>query len=286
MAAFAMLQYPSVDILGTAQASVKSEPEEEGSAGPSAQPRNEAFAIGAQEKVIAAAKQHQCSNGQDDRQSELCAQWKAVDAARESVHIAWWSLGSAVVLGIISTFFLIVTLGESRRTSQRQLRAYVSIGNGGMGNFVQPDGSRIIEYVFSIHNGGATPAYDCVHGGNVVIMDPDYAEEYFTTGWKKSPRIGRPLSYVVHGGGSADVSIQSHAPIAEEAIERLRSGEASLYAFGFVEYRDTFRKKRRTRFCRSVDGEEFARSDALARAQPGEANQMRWSVEPFHNDAN
>ncbi len=49
-----------------------------------------------------------CPEGQDNRRSELCAQWKAADAAAGSLTAAWWSFCAGVVgliVGALTLFF-------------------------------------------------------------------------------------------------------------------------------------------------------------------------------------
>jgi hypothetical protein len=70
----------------------------------------------------------QCDPGDDKRYSDLCAQWKAADAAVDS---AWWA-ARATWVGAVSGVLVLIALGFafeanwiSRDTAKRQLRAYV-----------------------------------------------------------------------------------------------------------------------------------------------------------------
>lgn len=69
------------------------------------------------------ALETQCAKGIDDRRSDLCAQWKAADAAREAVLWAVWS-GLAVVVALILTM---EANRIARETGKKQTRAYVGI---------------------------------------------------------------------------------------------------------------------------------------------------------------
>lgn len=42
-------------------------------------------------------KDEGCEAGNDDRKSDLCAQWKAADAASKTVLIGWWQVGLSFV---------------------------------------------------------------------------------------------------------------------------------------------------------------------------------------------
>jgi hypothetical protein len=64
-----------------------------------------------------------CEDRQDERGSDLCAQWKAADAARDAADYTF----IAVLLSFIGTFLVAVTLLITVRTSRRELRAYVGL---------------------------------------------------------------------------------------------------------------------------------------------------------------
>ncbi|MEP6785084.1 MAG: hypothetical protein ABI898_05000 [Sphingomonadales bacterium] len=64
-----------------------------------------------------------CNEGQDERHSDLCAQWKAADAAREAADYSFWTL----LISAVGTSLLIWTLWETRETSRRELRAYLMV---------------------------------------------------------------------------------------------------------------------------------------------------------------
>jgi hypothetical protein len=97
----------------------------------------------------------------DARTSDLCAQWKAADAAQDA---AWWAKFS----GLFGGLGLILTLGAvgaalhsnyiARDTARRQLRAYIGIDAASI-EFVKAgeDGANRAIHV-SIKNFGQTPA--------------------------------------------------------------------------------------------------------------------------------
>lgn len=70
-----------------------------------------------------------CKRGDDRRYSDLCAQWKAADAASDSAWWAWVSglVGTGSLLGVIVALILALHSNWiARDTAKRQLRAYVS----------------------------------------------------------------------------------------------------------------------------------------------------------------
>jgi hypothetical protein len=63
-----------------------------------------------------------CEQGQDNRQSDLCAQWEAVDAARSSAEAAW-------VLGIIGIMIGGLTLLAAMSAARWAKQAAINAGN-------------------------------------------------------------------------------------------------------------------------------------------------------------
>ena len=63
------------------------------------------------EQVETSEYERPCEQGRDERNSDLCAQWKAADAARDAAEWAKWQL----LLGIIGAAGLLVTIHYTRR---------------------------------------------------------------------------------------------------------------------------------------------------------------------------
>jgi hypothetical protein len=51
----------------------------------------------APKKPVAPSPDQGCERGQDDRKSDLCAQWKAADAAKNAADWSWWQLWIGIV---------------------------------------------------------------------------------------------------------------------------------------------------------------------------------------------
>lgn len=208
-------------------------------------------------------------------------------AAQETMSVwAFWLLLVSVigtVAAVAGTFLLVWTLHETRQTSRRQLRAYLSFGSFKLEVFKSrtvPDGARL-ELTTEIKNGGETPAYDCVHMGNAVVFSEAEAAAYFTSS-NEPPRIGRPIPYTVHNGERVSVGIPQSSDLSFEQIEETQSGEKNLYAFGQAIYRDTFGYARKTRFCVVLESKLIP--DELEAHGPT-ITEATWSLAPFHNDA-
>jgi hypothetical protein len=87
--------------------------------------------------VPVSEKKEPCISPTGSDESELCAQWRAVDAAERSAQYAWWQM----VISIVGILGLAITLwfnkqaiisaytssSEARRLGEAQVRCYVSI---------------------------------------------------------------------------------------------------------------------------------------------------------------
>jgi len=55
-----------------------------------------------------------CPTGRDDRDSDLCAQWKAADAAKSAADAAWWIGGAGVLIGALTLLTAIAAAAYAR----------------------------------------------------------------------------------------------------------------------------------------------------------------------------
>lgn len=208
-------------------------------------------------------------------------------AAQESMSVwAFWLLIASIVgttATIIGTGLLVWTLQETRQTSRRQLRAYLSFGQ--LDISIRPSvkiakGLHISVETIVI-NGGSTPAYDCLHMGNIVAFTEEEARAYFSK-TEVLPRIGVHAPYTVHNGREVPAAFYGSEDLKAADIKDIESGNKRLYAFGLVVYRDTFSNERQTRFC-------FFLASPLHFNYPSQSGmaltQKLWGLAPFHNDA-
>jgi hypothetical protein len=179
-----------------------------------------------------------CQDRKDKRDSDLCAQWKAADAADNAANYAFWTL----VISTFGTGLLVWTLWETRDTSHRELRAYLRIEPVGEG-VVQPD--KKISWPFQIINYGATPATHCVIESSVVVRPPDWD-------WQKQTSlphdtIVRP-EITIHPDSPSVIKLEMDNPLPREVFDAIMGGKAVVFGKGIVQYRDVFRRRRFTSF--------------------------------------
>ncbi len=197
-----------------------------------------------------------CDPGKDNRNSDLCAQWKAADAAANS---AWWAWVSGLA-GIVSLFGVIFALvlalhsnWIARDTAKRQLRAYISIEPGGINEVV--DGIHRVP--FNIINNGQTPAYEMEHGGDFLIVEGNPMEfdpsingrltgQTATTDQSLGPNSNR-FSYAY-----------LEAALCAPFLDKIDAKEASIVHYGYVTYKDVFGISHRTSFAFYHWGEELS----------------------------
>lgn len=224
-----------------------------------------------------------CADGLEVRSSDLCAQWKAADAAADAARYALLGLLATTV----ATILLVLTLIQSGKTSQRELRAYLSINTDKMYSRLHPDGSRRFEIITKMLNGGATPAYNVVLRGGIGVISPDRAEMVVQKATKI--RRGLPHPVTIHHGGESKSSIVSNPLVSERQIADVKSGRRNIYYYGSAEYTDAFNFKRQTHFCLYLDGEALEFWDRVGAANAGKmmpgAEGPDWKPTPFHNSA-
>ncbi|WP_230292442.1 hypothetical protein [Croceicoccus sp. Ery5] len=214
-----------------------------------------------------------CDPGEDNRNSDLCAQWKAADSAREAASYAW----AGLLVGIVGTAMLIWTFLEQRRTSRAQLRAYIAVDAVTL--YLNPETGEAVADL-QINNTGQTPAFHTVWAGNIRIADDGQIErDLAVTSREQAQGIGRPTETAVSNGRPANATIYSNEPLTQEQIDAGVRGEKALYVFGYVWYEDAFGKKRVTEFC--------FRAYEVPPSSPkvNDPVEMRWYMAPFHNNA-
>lgn len=197
-----------------------------------------------------------CDPDKPDRNSDLCAQWKAADAAAVS---AWWAWASGL-LGIGSLVGVLIALGLAfhsnwiaRDTAKRQLRAYVYIEPGG----IEVPMNGLSRVPTNIINNGQTPAYDLELTGDFLIITGDPRE--FNP--ERDGRLGNDTAKTdaVLGPQTNRFSYAYlEAELCSPFMERIREKKAAIIHYGRLMYRDAFGEQRRTSFAFYHWGEELS----------------------------
>ena len=216
-----------------------------------------------------------CRPGTENRDSDLCAQWKAADASSAAANYAFW----AVILSSIGTVFLIYTFWDQRKTSRAELRAYIGVRPTKLHTIAGADGG--FEAQIEIFNAGSTPAYDLVYGGNIIVGTADWLEAELSRTDKRT-EIGRPHPFTLQPGENTKASCASSIVISRQIAEGLAQRELYAVLFGFVRYRDAFGKTRTTRF-------SYLAEDAFPPVKSSSEDpiiiDMNWALTPYHNNS-
>jgi hypothetical protein len=209
------------------------------------------------ETVESAKEDGGCQDRKDKRNSDLCAQWKAADSARDAADYAFFSL----LIGIAGAGLLIWTLCETRQTTRRQLRAYLAVKP--MGINVLIGSHRAIGQVV-LENAGATPAFNVFLEVRMAFGDKDRSDFYVSVDPREIDRTLHPGAPMPMGSGDY------------LTLSKVNGAGKFIYVWGVAYYSDTFRRRRWTRFCHRYNTgsrDQDAINSALATAnRPKEAH--------------
>jgi hypothetical protein len=180
-----------------------------------------------------------CPDGNDARQSALCAQWEAADAARDAASYAFWSL----IVGFVGTGFLVWTLAQTKQTAVREQRAYVRV-DPAPGGVVQP--GRRVCIPLNITNYGATPATEVATQSSIVVRE---------VGWHWSKEATKDETHAsdrpritLHPQSPYLTTVEMTETLPRSAYDSVLAGKSVVFAKGKVMYRDVFRRRRETTF--------------------------------------
>ena len=189
----------------------------------------ETVSVAIREPAISPEKDRGCQDQKDKRDSDLCAQWKAADAATDAAQYALWTL----LMSAVGTALLVWTLWETREASRRELRAYVK--------FSVPDQAmdlavgKPVVIKLQILNYGHTPACNASFQHACGISEPDWM-------WSTdhSAKRNKGVAITLHRDAPVIGEIQSQFSLTKEAIESVQNGKATIFARGTYFYDDVF----------------------------------------------
>ena len=211
-----------------------------------------------------------CGPKQYGSNADLCAQWKAADAASDS---AWWAWVAAVST-IISTAAVLVAIGLTyqanaiaRDTAKRELRAYVFPSGLTLDWQISlKDGAQSAKIAVKMANSGGSPTRNL----QIVVMhsvDLNVLKQFESVNGNGPSSILGPRESVM----SPEILI----PISDTI--RYFKEDIPIYIYGGFFYEDVFRVKRETRFCYAVRFTRVGESDY--------PNYINWSYSGLHNCA-
>lgn len=201
------------------------------------------------ERAERAPESNLCQPGNDQRNSDLCAQWKAADAAADS---AWWAavggFASAIstILVLIALYFAFRSNWIARDTAKRQLRAYLTVSKIRVRRIVA---DKQIEVDVSFKNTGQTPAKRITLFSGVKTAGTPTNEQFF---FLDLIPLHDDASVVILGAGeSSFADLKADPP--ETSIANFAEGRWNLYVFGRIDYQDTFGSSHTTWFRSRMD---------------------------------
>lgn len=208
-----------------------------------------------------------CRVAEQREKDDLIAQQQMANATKRMVTVGWWQFG----LGCLGLLLLAITawyayraavaaenaVKEAKKTtriaaetnvffhesSQKELRAYLSLSPGGVG-FAFPGDGRLI--VFAAHkNNGQTPAKNARLFIQAEKLPYPLPKEFRFPSESFLPGVN-----VIHPGDSFTVSL--NVDISPHDVI-WGDGTSRIYVFAYLFYVDVFKKERHTRACWSYD---------------------------------
>ncbi len=145
-----------------------------------------------------------------------------------------------VAVTLLLAFFGFWQVMVSRDTAKRQLRAYV----WAFSDPIDTDADKLLVRT-AVKNSGQTPAYDvCCWGRLKPVNKPLPADCVF----EAAPgRIAGPKYVVTPGSDNAFVE-GADPPLTVEEKSAIKDARQDLYFWGEIQYQDTFRRSRKTKF--------------------------------------
>lgn len=197
-------------------------------------PKPVAATIAAPVQVVQPAiKQPPCGPGQYQSSDELCAQWKAADAAGDA---AKWAFVS-IFLSLIGLAGVFVTFRETRRTAKaaedalKLDRAWLTPVNVEC-SIITDDGGEKIQSMVRWRNTGRSPALKVIASGRAEIVDKDAP----AVDIERIDPEGQPFAIV----GAGDEMFGPMIRVGKIGTPQILALEKDLHVYARIEYEDVF----------------------------------------------
>jgi hypothetical protein len=220
------------------------------------------------------------------RYSEYCA--SAPDAENDKWRHKFWcefTISDAViaaftVFSVMITFLLVCVgawqVSESRQSTQRQLRAYVS----GHPKFISSSDATTVPWAeFEIQNAGQTPARRMRHVAVIKALPFPLAAGFVPPPFERprSPETSLSSKVPMTGKCSAE------RPFTADEIARIRDGRFRIYVYGTITYEDIFAREQETKFGSSVRADALTLERLTSNYLPSDLT-LYFEVTPLLND--
>lgn len=176
-----------------------------------------------------------------------------LNAQRQMADWAWWVMvftGFQLLIGGAGLGALIMDLSQNRKSSERQLRAYLAVVPLGIKSIV---GNKWCIGDALLRNVGATPAFNV---SLKVNMEARNEKEWSYFDYQKDPiTIPRALH---PGGEMLQVSAMPYVPVSDINSHKY------IYVWGIARYDDVFGVRHFTKFCYRYDTGSSEQSIVLA----------------------
>jgi len=192
--------------------------------------------------VGSSEKDRGCDHAPEDRKSDLCAQWKAADAARDAADYAWWSM----LAGVVSIALLVWTLRETRWTARTELRAYVFPNTFyyAIRNPKLPSSGIILQIIWK--NFGSTPTKN-LHFRQELLLSDEIMLDF--------PGFSDAAVNFEYTLAPSDTVRTSGMFLTKEILNLSFEAKKHIYVAGVASYEDVFGKQQTVK--------HFWRFDAL-----------------------
>jgi hypothetical protein len=213
----------------------------------------------------------------------------AAITARDQLWLGWLGFGGLLLTVVFAAWAAIAasraakssaasatvadnTLTEFKRTSERELRAYIGLSIVGF-NFQRGQNNAVhCEAGYSIKNYGQTPAYG-------VRVDSDFKIAPFPL----TDNFETPAKNAIELKAVANPGQEYGGTIAKGQSLDGRSEGDKLYLFGVVRYQDIFGELRETWFCGYIEDSDAIFAEAAGLGQRTVPVKFKWAAR--HNEA-
>lgn len=254
------------------QPPAKAEQQQSQAKSDNAAPDTKAMPAKASKQVQTAKNSQPCGNGRYRSDGDLCAQWKAADAARDAANWAWWQLGLSAlgVLGLGLTLWFnfralklaegaseetkdalviaernadaaIKMVEQAEITALQQLRAYVFPTSL---NFFSFAAGHAIAAQMTFANNGNTPARNVVAWFAIKVGPIDALDDFFV---RPDDSLDNFIGVLIPRQ-SCVRNKTTPEEVRPELFKSFGGRTQTAYLFGEVTYLDTFKKDRISRF--------------------------------------